>query len=410
MSTKTAWLISTLVTFMFIGILSGLWYKFTAYENHESTKDKDCHEQCANLSIADCDCIEQSSQLINKTVVAQYLAKAKVEDSTGALLEIPTGLFVQSLKFSNSSEVSLSGYIWQHYNYTLPNAVKLNKGEIGFIFPEQVNAGNDISPKEVHRESTATGEIIGWYFEVTLRQPFDYSKYPFDHKTVWLRMWPKDFTQKIVLTPDLEAYKSTDFEDKFGMENSIVLGSWKHINTFFNYKMATYDTNFGRSQYALNVRNDILKPNKQFPELHMNFVLKRNYENAFVIYLLPILLIASLLFGAMLTISNEKNTKDALGFNAFGFIGAASGLFFVLMLAHIQLRQEFAGTNIVYLEYFYIFMYTLLVLATANAYLFSIGFSKGKNFIMSRNNLIPKTLYWPFFTGSLVLITWYFVF
>ncbi|MBE14740.1 MAG: hypothetical protein CL867_00670 [Cytophagaceae bacterium] len=359
------------------------------------------------MPLQDCNCIEQSAQLKDQATVTRYLKKVMAEDAIAPLKKIPTGLFIQSLKFYNSSEVSLTGYLWQRYDYSESNALRLEEGEIGFIFPEQVNSGSDITPIEVYREKTAQGELIGWYFEVTVRQPFDYSKYPFDHKTVWLRIWPKDFTKNIVLTPHLASYKGTGIKDRFAYEKAIVLGSWSHQDTYFNYKLATYDTNFGFLQNLGDTRNDIVGWDKQFPELHMNIVVKRKFENAFVVYLLPLFLITALLFGATLTISSEKKTKDSLGFNAFGFIGATSGLFFVLMLAHIQLRQEFEGTSIVYIEYFYIFMYIFLVLVTANAYLFSIRYKGGKNWIVYRNNLLPKLLFWPIFTCVLVIITYW---
>lgn len=409
MSDKIAWRISTLISVLFVLLLAVLWWQLTIYDNSASLSDTDCHEYCKGYDLYECDCIEQSAQLKDDATVAAYLKKVSKEDSIAPLIEIPTGLFIQSLKFYNSSEVSLTGYIWQKYDYSNPKIDTLGADEVGFIFPEQVNSGNDVSPIRTYQEATKNGELVGWYFEVTLRQPFDYSKYPFDHKTVWLRMWPKNFTENIVLTPDLDAYKRSEIEDRFAEEKSIVLGSWEHKDTYFNYKMATYDTNFGYSEITNNVRRDITGWNMQFPELHMNFVVKRKFENAFIIYLLPIFLIAALLFGAMLTISNNHKKKEALGFNAFGFIGASSGLFFVLMLAHIQLREEFSGTDIVYLEYFYILMYVLLVLATANAYLFSINYGGGKSFIMTQNNLIPKVLYWPLFIGALVVTTVFFI-
>ena len=80
-------------------------------------------------------------------------------------------------------------------------------------------------------------------------------------------------------------------------------------------------------------------------------------------------------------------------FNASGFSGASSALFFVVMLAHIQLRRQFAGANIVYIEYFYILMYAMLVLATVNTYLFSIRASGLGNIILYKDNLIPKVAY-----------------
>ena len=70
------------------------------------------------------------------------------------------------------------------------------------------------------------------------------------------------------------------------------------------------------------------------------------------------------------------------------------------------LKRKFAGTSIVYIEYFYILMYALLVIATANTYLFSIRSPIWRNVIMYNDNIIPKVAYWPAVFGSMIIITW----
>ena len=143
--------------------------------------------------------------------------------------------------------------------------------------------------------------------------------------------------------------------------------------------------------------------------MHYNFVVKRKFENAFIVYLLPLFLVAALLFAALLTISNEDELSSRFGFNTSGFIGACSALFFVVMLAHIQLREQFASSSIVYIEYFYILMYALLVIATANVYLFSLRPRRGFSFILYEDNIIVKVAYWPVVLICLIIITLGFV-
>ena len=50
-------------------------------------------------------------------------------------------------------------------------------------------------------------------------------------------------------------------------------------------------------------------------------------------------------------------------------------------------------------------MYQLLVLATVNAYLFSIRPKHGCGFILYQDNIVIKVGYWPVVLGSLILIT-----
>lgn len=312
------------------------------------------------------------------------------------MIKIKTGIFIQSLQFFNSTEVNITGYIWQRYQKGLHDSIKPERGEVGFILPEQVNSGVDITPQEVYRMHTGDEEVIGWYFEATLRQPFDYSHYPFDHKTVWVRLWAKDFSKNIVLVPDFTAYKSTGLTDIFGIEDEIVLGTWERKNTYFNYRLSSYDTNFGIADYI---------GQSGFPELHYNFVVERKFGNAFIIYLLPLFLVASLLYAALLTVSAKEELSSRLGSNTAVFISACSALFFVVLMAHIQLREQFGGSGIVYIEYFYILMYALLVAATANTYLFSIRPKRCCGFILYDDNIFAKVGYWPVVFGCIIFIT-----
>jgi hypothetical protein len=371
----TWWGLSAVVSAVLIAVLLNLWIQLNEY-------------------------LVEPTQLVSEQAVDEYLqenwedlvvAKAGNIEPT---LKIKTGIFIQSLKFFNSTEVNLTGYIWQRYEDGLHDSIKPGPGEVGFILPEQVDSG--FEPQEAYRLRLAQEEIIGWYFEATLRQPFDYSTYPFDHKTVWVRLWHKQFSRNIVLVPDFEAYQATGPADIFGIEEAIVLETWERENTFFDYQLSSYDTDFGITNYV---------GQQGFPELHYNFIVKRKFENAFIVYLLPLFLVATLLFAALLTISDKAELSERFGFSVSGFIGAASALFFVVMLAHIQLREQFAGAGIVYIEYFYILMYLLLVAATANTYLFSLRPKRGCGLILYEDNILVKVAYWPVVLGCLILIT-----
>ena len=368
------WRLSAIVTTALIAVLIMLWVQMNEH-------------------------ISPPTQLVDEQAVNDYLAthwENRAETNGEPTLSVKTGIFIQSLQFFNSTEVNLSGYIWQRYRDGIHDAIKPGPDEVGFILPEQVNSGSDIEPYQVYRLKDKDEEIIGWYFEATLRQPFDYKKYPFDHKTVWVRMWHKLFSRNIVLVPDYDAYDATGLTDIFGIEENIVLGTWERKNTYFDYSLSTYDTNFGIPNYI---------GQQGFPELHYNFVVKRKFENAFIVYLLPLFLVAALLFAALLTVTDREDLSNRFGFNASGFIGACSALFFVVMLAHIQLREQFAGSGIVYIEYFYILMYGLLVVATANVYLFTIRPKRGFGLLLYSDNVLVKVGYWPVVIGSLILIT-----
>lgn len=381
MKQATWWWLSSVVSTFLVIVLISMWVQMNEYDI-------------------------EPTQIVNAQAANDYL-KANWEDrlsSSTATMEpttkVKTGIFIQSLQFFNASEVNLTGYVWQRYKDGVHDDIKPGDNEVGFVLPEQVNTGNDIEPREVYRVREGDEEVIGWYFEATLRQPFVYLDYPFDHKMVWVRMWPKEFSKNIVLIPDYDAYKSTGLNDIFGIEKNIVLGTWVRQNTFFDYKLSSYDTNFGLSNYI---------GQEDFPELHYNFVLERKFENAFIVHLLPLFLVAALLFSALLTVSSNDKLSSRFGFSVSGFIGACSALFFVVMLAHIQLREQFPGSPTVYIEYFYILMYALLVTATANTYLFSINSGRWLKIIHYQDNIIAKVAYWPVVLSCLIIITWMFL-
>lgn len=379
MKERTWWFLSLIVSAVLILVLTQIWSVMNAFE----VKDR---------------------QLADQAEVDRYLESYRIQrekagrPETIPLTRIPTGIFIQSLKFFDSTEVNLSGYIWQRYRDGIHDAFKPTPGETGFILPEQVQTGNDIEPREVYRVRQDGEEVIGWYFEATLRQPFDYFFYPFDHKTVWVRMWPKDFAGSVVLVPDLKAYEATGPNDVFGIEKDIVLGTWERQNTYFTFKTTCYDTNFGINDY---IGQD------GFPELYYNFIIKRKAGNAFIVYLLPLFLVAALLFSALLTITAKPDLASVHGFNTSGVLGTCSVLFFVVLLAHVQLREQFASSNIVYMEFFYFLMYALLVIAAANTYFFSMKAAPSLKIIHYRDNLIPKVLYWPVVLLAMIAITAY---
>lgn len=353
--------------------------------------------QWKQINLYDPDRIEMSRFCDIEKLLSEYIETLTPQNNTN-LIQLKTGIQITSLKFASASDVHLTGYIWQHFEKGEHDNIKRTEQNIppGFIFPEQVDRGNNSEPFQVFRQVKGNVETIGWFFEVTLRQPFKYDLYPFDHKTVWVRLWSNDFNSNIVLTPDLASYDSTSDGALFGIADDIVLGNWIRENTYFDYTNSKYTTDFGLDNETRL---------KQLPELRFNIVLKRRFDNAFIVYLLPLFLVAILLFSALLTVSDNPSRIQLMGFSVSQFIGGSSALFFVILLAHIQLREQFASSGIVYLERFYILMYCYLVLVTANVYCFTIRGPKVLPFLWYEDNLIIKLLYWPILILAMILIS-----
>jgi len=308
---------------------------------------------------------------------------------------IPTGFFIQSLAFVTASDVNITGYIWQKYPKDFPKDFTK-----GIVFPEEVNSGNTRLDKFYESTGEQDGiryDVIGWYFDVTVRQSFDYSHYPLDLLTIWLRLWNKDFLHSpIIQVPDFASYAKTG-RSTFGLDTEIVRGEWEIDETFFSYKEVPYDTNFGLSTNTEEY---------SYKELFINLGVRRKFINAFIVNLVPLFVVALLLFAQMLIVSGKEHLVNRFGFNVNDSLATCSAIFFIVLLAHIQVRNQFTDSGLVYIEYFYLIMYLAIIFCAANLYIFSLGKLRYLGIIHYQDNLIPKLAYWPVITWAMAIATW----
>ncbi|HJH31980.1 MAG TPA: hypothetical protein C5S50_07370 [Methanosarcinaceae archaeon] len=294
------------------------------------------------------------------------------------LIRVPTGLFLQSLEFSSANNVIVTGYIWQDYSGIVGEISK------GFIFPE----AESVDIKEAYRND----DVIGWYFKAVLRQPFDYSKYPFDHENVWIRLWHKDFHRNIILTPDIGSYEVINPDMKPGLERDFVLEGWEVQNSFFGYRENRYNTNFGVEDYQ-----------HESPELYFNVGMKRDFLGSIVSDLIRLIVVSILLFAVLLISTKNDENIGLYGFSSSAVLTYCAALFFVLIISHVSLRDKLAVAGIIYLEYLYFVLYFVLLVVSINSIL--LASSTNHKLIHYRDNLIVKLLYWPVVLGMLLIIT-----
>ena len=187
-------------------------------------------------------------------------------NTSSKIPRIPTGVFLQSIEFSNAYDVIVTGYIWQ--NISRPDAENASPR---FSFPESEET--TIEKAYVNEDKS----VLGWRFKTTLRQQFDYSRYPFDREDVWIRLKSNDSTS--VLVPDFDSYNSLIPETFPGMDRSFLLEGWEPQKTFFSYRLNSYSTNFGVGNFA----------NSNVPELYFNVDVKRDFKGPFDSDLLPVM-------------------------------------------------------------------------------------------------------------------------
>lgn len=365
---KKVWLLSGALSLALMAVLFNLWMALNRFEG-------------------------DPTQLPDQAAVDSYLQSL----GNAPDYRVKTGIFVKSFGFVGASDVHVTGYIWQHYLSGIHDAIKPGPDEVGFLLPEAVDVSNGVI-HEAYRMPQPGGELIGWYFEQTLRQPFDYTNYPFDHKTVWVRFWPGRFDVNVALVPDFAAYPATGADDIFGINNRIVMGTWERENTYFDYKLSDLDTTLGIGQNEFQTN---------LPELHYNFVIKRNFGNAFVVHMIPLIVVTMLLYGAVMTVTRKPNLVERHDFSTSSVIGTCSVLFFVILLAHVQLREGFAGSPVIYMESFFFLMYFMLLAVSVNTYLFASEAVPSLWIIHYKDNLLPKAAFWPFVLTCMIAITGY---
>lgn len=339
--------------------------------------------------------IVRSQAALNTFIAEQTASGAAMNFSAPDRIDLPTGVFIQSLVFNSSSDVNLTGYIWQRYPLDYPY-------EKGVIFPEEIDSVNTILRQEyteIDRDSDMPHELIGWYFDVTVRQSFDYSHYPLDFLTIWLRVWPADFENdgRILLVPDFRSYAPGEHRS-FGLDADIVQGEWDILESYFSYQEVPYDTDFGFDDGSKGTL---------YQEFYFNLGADRKFINAFIINLVPLLVVGVLLFASLMTISRDEEQAGLFGSNTTGVIGSCSALFFVVLLSHIQVRSMFAGSGLVYIEYFYLIMYGMILATALNAYLFSLKAFRHLWILNYRDNYVAKASFWPVMLWAMLFVTWY---
>jgi hypothetical protein len=324
-------------------------------------------------------------ELVDQSAISKHLLDFELHEAD----QIPTGVFVDSLKFNGPNDVYLSGYVWQELSAEI-----LERHKPGLVFPNSV--GKAIM-KESYRNKIDSTTTVGWYFEANLRQPFSYEDYPIDHKTVWLKLLPHDFNSNVILVPSLNSYDNTSQSSTFGISQDIVLAGWEINESFFDYMPLNFDTDFG-------LHDD--HPRTNLPELTFNIVIERDFLSAFMINITLLLVSISLLFSLIIMMTSNKNLSSKFSASVSSAIGSSAGIFFVVLLAHIDIRKQFPGSGVVYIEYFYLLSY-IFILATAFAiYTFNSIENTSEKGLFANDAALLKVSFWPLYTFLICLITW----
>lgn len=305
---------------------------------------------------------------------------------------IPTGVFIQSIHFTSGTEVDVTGYVWQKY----PNGTPKDLAR-GFVLPEAKDAFHEenLTLRQVSRVKKKDYELHVWFFTSTLRQRYTYKKFPIDRQNVWLRIWHRDFDKGALLVPDWESYTQPFNPAALsGLDQEFVREGWTTLYTGFSYQTFNYSSSFGMGKYA---------ESPPHPELYFNVGLKRDVTGPLITRIVPVVVVALLLYAALYLTRRQEKKGEIVGFNIFTVLSYCAALFFVIVIDHATVRSTLAPESLIYLDFFYFVLYILTAFVSLNSIL--LGVSDDIWIVEYRDNAIPNYLYWPIFFSFIFICT-----
>jgi hypothetical protein len=363
---RRLWIVSALISLACLTTLGSIWHR--AY-----TAPSTLHPDDTVVTTPD--------------EVARYLAAyvpASGNDGEPPMF-IPTGLYIQSIEFKGPYNVLVSGYIWQRYANDLPQ--DLDKG---VVMPEaEAPAFN-----QVYRVQQGNEELIGWSFRATLRQQFDYSRYPLDRQQIWLQLWHVDFDRDVYLTPDLRAYTVLNPAALPGLHPDLVLESWAIQQSFFSYRANRYNTDFGINGYVAD---------QSQPELYFNISIHRYVLSALISRMIAPFVILIQLFVIVMVIGANSTRLEQFGVRPGAVIFTCAAFFFAVLVAENSLRDELKAYGLVYLESLHILTYFVILAVATNSVLLVARPNLG--LFRDNDNMWVEVSYWPMVLLIMVVVT-----
>jgi Methyl-accepting chemotaxis protein-like, first PDC sensor domain len=355
---RKLWWMVTAVSMIIVGNIILIWYLNlkTDFSLFESTQER----------------------IVNQTILKKYVERYdrdlfKLANTT--YTKIPTGIFIESYELK-AFEASIIGKLWMKYPKSL-----YKTAAPAFYFPD-VSA---IESRGLVSEMVSETEyedyvLVTWNFRATLEQNFSYQQYPFEQNDIRVVILYPDFSKNILLVPDLDSYDILNPSVKPGLSANIAVPSSKTISSFFTISTIDYKTNFGNEALA-----------KNHPALQFNMVAKRIWLSPFIANIIPILIVALIMFIVLYVSSNNEDGRT--GLTTMNVIQSSAGFLFILLLAHVNERNRIETPEIAYIELFYFSMYVFITLQTVTLAMLFRG-ARSRIFGYG-DNLVLKLLFWP---------------
>ncbi|CAG8999235.1 MAG: hypothetical protein CENE_01204 [Candidatus Celerinatantimonas neptuna] len=275
---------------------------------------------------------------------------------------------IESLDFVDANEVTLIGILgldgWSQTGQPpvyIPDALKIAWQTISLQSDRQL-----------------------WRFVVTLKQPFNYDFYPFDHEVITLTFVPIGGLAWQLLIPDFRDYNSMNPAELPGIiEKQHDFSGWQMQRSYFSYVPDRYTPGQLNLRYHLSIRRMLVGP--------------------LITHVMPLAVVSFLIY-CMLQLWTKDQIKQRMwGFTTTGILQYSASMFFILVIAHVSLRDELDARGMIFIEYFYFLAYIQIILVaisglfyTTREHLPGLDYHQG---------LLIKQWYWPVFLTLALLMS-----
>ena len=334
--------------------------------------------------------------LTDQNIIEGYLDKYDnqlIEQGSSGTNRVKAGIFIKNIDFESSTKANYTGYLWE----------KLDKDQIGkikegFYFSDAYKSEFE----DLYQKDTPDGgKIYVWYFKCCLNTHLQEKQlYPFDVEAIKIRLSSKDFGNNVMLVPDTRDYVDIEPFSKPGVYKELALPGWNISESFFTYLKEEFDSTFG--VFSSNTGS------VYHTELFYNIILRRSFLGAFISIFLPIFVTLVMVFILLLTCSNDEQRSKKLGFSAGAILASTAALFFVVIVAQIDLRDKVAADGLIYMDIYYFVTYLGFMIANIDSIL--ICWPDKFKWIAWEDNIIIKSLFWPIVTSIIFLSTLYYYF
>lgn len=300
---------------------------------------------------------------------------------------VQTGIMISSALLSESTQmVELAGLLWQR----VPDSLSVEL-VAGFSFLDEI----DTKKAEVYRQRDGDATVIGWRFYTKINQNFRTNIYPFDRLDLNLRVRQPKVYGPVMFLPDLAAYRIIAPSSNPMVEKYNRIAGWQIDQSYMKFGV---DRNRQAVDYGFHQADHMPEQN----ELVLVLSIGRDWVSSFISVLIPVLAILSILYSSIYMITNQDEMRKQFNFNAMSASSIGSGLTLFVVIAIQNVRAKVIPEGVLYVENIY-FIIDLAILVNV-VIAISVTEKKGL-FLIYRNGLIVRYLYWPFYAGLLFIMT-----